>query len=809
MLTSYLKLALRHLLKHRLYAVINILGLSLGLTVFLFSGILVQYESDHDHMFPKRDRIFTVSSIFSSESNVAIGEYPNIRLAYGPLLKQALTEAEQVSRSVVRRRVLSIGDQHQYITIRFNDPGFTDIFDFEYLYGDASALDDPHGLILTDTVARELFGRIDVMGESLMLDHQYLLRVTAVIKDVPADSHFNSSFMPNSTLAAMASIQALIGIGDLQMEGEWESLNPLDLTYILLPEGHSQTQLQQQIEAVYTAHTPQEEQRHISAHKVRPLQDANTIVWDALGFPVLQSIQLLGLLVLITACLNYTNLATAQSFGRTREVGLRKAFGAGRHQLLLQFLIESIALTVFAMLVALSTLEILIPAYNDWTNKAVNLNYLGLVPHLTLTTLLAGLLAGVYPAYLIMGSHPIDSLHNTLLSSHKGHRFRSLMVTLQFAISIFILAMVMIIYAQNVKIKDLASDFPSSEVVILDQITKPAIKAQYSSLKTRLKNIPGVQSVTFSDGLIFHEAGEAYRVKSVQPSLHHKDPDFKLYAISSDMDYLDTYNIKLLAGRQLLPEDRFNSDNSRSNIMINIKAAHLLGFDTPEDVIGHSFTTITRLNQPQRHHTVVGLIPNQYFLGVHTPVEPLILLIEPERYAYISLRFNYKVSADTLNQVNAAWAEVIPEYPAQSESLDFYFNLFFRIPKGINTVLAAFAAIAFALALFGLFGLAAFMAQQRTKEIGIRKAMGANEKQIVSLLIWQFSLPVIWSLLIAVPLAYLASKIYLDFFPEQITTVFPVIGLASITALLTAWAVIAGHALKTARTAPIESLRYE
>ena len=813
--SSYLKLAIRNLAKHRLYAFINIAGLALGLTVFIFSDLLVSYEYEHDKMFAERDRVFTISSIFSPISGEPIKEYPNIRMAYAPLIRAEIKEAELVTRSLFRKRVITIKDKNYYQGIRFVETGFTRIFDFQYIHGDHSAISNHTALTITASTARKLFGHINVIGEKITLNHKLEMHIAAVIKDVPANSHFNSSMLPNTELTAFASLDALIAVGDFKKEGEWSSLNPTDLTYILLPKNRDRNWLQTELDTVFDRYTDDNEKKYISGFKVRPLVEHNIQVWEALGFPVLESVQLLGLLVLITACLNYTNLATAQSFGRTQEVGLRKTFGAEQIQLVMQFLTESITLAGFSMLLALSSVELLVPAYNSWTGKVVAIEYHAILPKLFLISIMVGLFSGAYPAYLISRPSPIESLRNTFLKSSKGAVFRNIMIAAQFSISIFILAMVMIIYFQNLKIRDLSSIFPRSQIVVLERLDMESVKKKHHLLRSQLNAIEGVQSVTFSGGVPFFEMGGSAKIT---PTKNAEKIVFKSYMVSVDSTFMDTYNIELLAGRSFdknITHDVVNNESRQINVIVNQLAAEKLGFGRDDTVIGQTFyqiptkKTSLRSTSQSTEYKIIGLMPDQYFLGVHMKMRPIVFLIKPETHRFASIKTNQENIKQMLNDIDTAWRSIVKDYPLQRSSLNFYFNRFFRIPIMINQVTAAFAGIALLLALIGLFGLAAFMARRRTKEIGIRKVMGADTNQIVRLLIWQISTPVLWSLSVAIPAAYFASNIYLDFFPERISFVVPLIFVASMLGILLAWAIIASHAISVARATPVSSLRYE
>lgn len=810
MFISYLTLALRNLAKNRLYACINIGGLAFGISIFVFSSILLNYETNHDNMFSKRDRTFVVGSVFNPESKLTISELMNVRTSYGPLFELEIKESEAVARAYLRHRLLSIDDKGFNIGFRFVDESFTRIFDFNYIYGNATAIDDPHGLILTASTAKLIFGRTDVLGEALELEHKESLHVSAVIEDVAKDSHFNSSFMPNGTLSAIASLALLAKSENFPVEGRWTDFSMFDTTYILLPEQYDREWLTDRVNTVSHRHAPSDERDYISALKIMPLVEIHNSVWESMGIPVLESVRLLGIFVLLIACVNYTNLAAAQSFGRAREVGLRKTLGATPLQLQAQFLLESITVTFFAMVLSVSIIELLIPTYNNLTGKIVALNYTDTLPWLALTTLLVGLLAGAYPAFLISRLNPIDSLRNTLQKGSSGNFIRSAMTAAQFTISIFMLAMVMIIFFQNDKMRENSNIFPKSNIVLLEGVGSPAIQKKHKLLKQELSALDGVSSVTYSKHVPFEQSNPFVQVTPIRgDTTLALTVNFR----SVDDEFLETYDIRLLSGRTVnrsFSNDIYENNRYQLNIVINKLAAKQLGFERGQDAIGQSIFRIPTQRFPENHqYTIVGLIADVNFNGEFTDIKPTAFFISNDMHMYASVRVSNHDLEKTLSEIDKVWQQVIGDQPIRRKFLDDVFNIMFNIFQMMNSVIAVFSAVALTLALIGLFGLSQFMAQWRTKEIGIRKIMGASTAQIVRLLIWQFSTPVLWSLVIALPITYLASNAFLNFFANKITFVVPLILIAAIIAITTAWAIVAAHAINIAKASPIQSLRYE
>ena len=814
MYSNYVKLALRNMAKNRLYAFINIAGLAIGLAVFLFGSILASYERDHDSMFSKRDQIYTAGSVFSADADIGVLETDSIYTAMAPLLLAESGGLETVARTVSREFLISLGESNDsyYQPVTFSDKELTRIFDFEFMYGDVTALDDPLGIVLSESLAQKFFGRADVVGELLTLDHEHDFRVTGVIENIPADSHFNSSLLQDQGDRIFASLVRLGPIrDDYNFDEDWGNLSMGDMTYMLLPEDKDQRWLTDQVNAVYQRHAPEGQVEFIPTLRVRPLVDSNTMIWDAMGIPAIDTIRLLGLLVLIIACVNYTNLATAQSLGRAREVGLRKTFGAGQGQLLVQFLVESLTTAALAMLLALAFLELFVPAFNQWSGKLVSLQYLSIAPFLLLTTIAVGVLAGAYPAYLITRSSPIDSLRNSMLKGNRGNLFRSIMIGSQFAISIFMLASVMVMYFQNQEVEKSSNIFPKSNIVILDRVNVDVIRERLPTLRQQLLAIPGVENATFSSQVPFEQSNSSSTVSRIKGD---DAAGIAINFIRIDEGFLDTYQIPLLEGRTLtrdIANDVRREDFYEVNILVNELGMKSLGYETREDALGQSFfsTRDEDDEDPITQFTIVGFVPDQNFLGLHNKIKPTVFMLSPNWLRTGSVRVQGANLSQTLQEIERVWEEVNPEYPIQQRFLDDVFGEIYVVFQTMNRVLASFALIALSLALIGLFGLAAFMAERRTREIGIRKVLGARVDQIARLLVWQFSIPVLWSLLVAMPAAYAASGLYLNFFADRILMLPFIIVLASMMGLVAAWLIVAGHAIKIATASPIQSLRYE
>jgi putative ABC transport system permease protein len=809
MILNHVKVALRNLRKNKLFATINILGLAIGLTIYVFGGLLVTYERTHDMFFDNAERIYTVGSTAAPGLNLGIDKVNSTYSAIGPIIEAELQEdIEAVARTINSEYLISVGRESFYEGILFADPTLLDIFDFDYLHGDASALRDPSGVVITESIAEKYFGRANVAGEVFTFDNEHDFHVAAVIADVPLNSHFSSSVFIDSAVSILVPMQGFNRMRGWDLAGDWRNLSMGNMTYVMVNDGMGQTWLEERLDSIYERFVPAPQKEIISSLTTTPLAQANLAVWDMIGMPVVAVVSLLSLLVLVVACVNYTNLATAQSLGRSREVGMRKTMGASQRQLLGQFLVESLVITAIAMVVAIAALELIIPLLNNAANKALTIDYLQTLPWLVLTTAVVGLLAGAYPAWLITRATPIEALRDTARKGKKGSRMRAVMIGVQFAISAFMLAVVSIVYVQNEKVKESSYVFPRSEIYTLSRLSIDGVRDRLDTLKYELEAIPNVDVVSYS-WQVPYEQNNSARSVSLKPG--DEAGKMKFHILTMTPDFLATYDIPILYGRGLsrdVANDRSKGDDETLNIVINELAAEKLGFASAEAAIKQRFYLLSE-DGINTEYVIVGVVPTQNIVGLFNEVKPFMFTYATDALRIGSVRITGGNMMDTIAEIEKAWDRVIPEYPMQGRFLDEVFDDVYNILKYMNAALAGFAFVALALALIGLFGLAAFMAAQRTKEIGMRKVLGASTAQIARLLVWQFSKPVLWALAVALPAAYFASTLYLNFFAERIDSPILVLVVAGALAVMLAWSTVAAHAIRIARANPIVALRYE
>ncbi|WND01661.1 ABC transporter permease [Temperatibacter marinus] len=809
MFGSYIKIALRSLSKNKLYAAINLIGLALGLAVYLISGLIAHYEKNHDHMFENRDRTYTVSSYNNPLNNNANVESSGTYMALQPLMKVQMPELT-VARGLDMEVLLQTDDKGFYEQAKFIDPEFLDIFNFDYSSGGKASLTGPNQAILTEEMAVKYFGTVDAVGRRFDIrgqDTVTSILVVAIIKEVAVDSHFNSDLMGNDRLGLMVHIKTIDTIWDfLKPDTNWGWLSSRYHSYIMTDGAVSLNSLNTRVNQLYMQSAPKRELDVVSKLVVRPLVDKNLSTWFSVGIPVIDIMEYLGLLILVVAIVNYSNLATAQNMGRFKEVGLRKTLGANRKQLLVQFMVECESIVCMAMVLALVLVELSIQPFNAALGKNLIIDYVAITPWVLTTTVLVGLMAGSYPAYMITKMSASDAIKNVAQKGRSGSLFRNIMIGVQFVISIVMLAMVLVVTSQNNEMTKDSEIFPKSQVMTLSRIDDQAIMDKKETLYNELMKLADVENVSFASQVPFVNQNWTWTVSKVKG----EDQGVSMNNMHGDPNFLDLYDIPIVAGRNF--DDKNSSDEAKSGdplakVIINEKAVSLLGFETPSEALGQS----VYVGDPKNPYelSILGVMEDRNVLGLQNHVKPFILRWREANYNYVSIRLRKGASSQTIDKIEDLWKQLFPKNPIEWSFLDSRFEENFKIMKASGSILAGFATLAMTLALFGLFGLAAFMAEQRTKEIGLRKILGAGIKQIVPMLLLQFSKPALWSMLIAFPLAYYSATRYLEIFATRIDSTIFLIVLACSFSVLLSWLTISVHALKVARENPIKALRYE
>ena len=820
MFKNYITVALRNIIKQKTHLAINLFGLTIGLMGFVLANIFADYEESYDTFFKDFERIHVVYSKIDPASGFGVPEINGVNSAFAPVYRAENPDAV-IARYYAREIVVGQGELQFYQDVQFIDPEFLDIFVFEAVDGNLKdALRRPNTAIMTEQAAARFFGNEPAVGKVLTFSSKADVEVIAVIRNLPANSHFSFSIIEDTKLGILASTQTLTQISNETIEGTWFDLSTSDRTYIKLAEGETKAGVSDKVDVVYQRHADEKRKEFISNLFLRPVKEANLLIWQVTGIPGMAVLRILGGLILVVAVINFINLATAQAMGRAREVGIRKTLGARPRQLIAQFLTEAVVVTLLAMFLALAMIEYLVPVINQALDKSVTFSPftdLGTLVFLVSTALVVGLLSGSYPAFLLARLPSSTALSAEMKTGKRAGLLRRALVVTQFGVSVFLVVSGLVIYAQNSHMRDQDYGFHHEDMIVIQRMNQDGIKESYTALKDEIARLPSVASVAGSSQVPFEQN-------------HHRRGFWKDGGVAEDsvgmnmkyvdLEYLDTYGLKLLEGRNFRadipndllidPEEEGGEMQGSVNIIMNALAARRLGFDPPAMALGQ--TLLSDWFEGQASYTIVGVMEDTDFLGFFNDMKPWVFVQRPAAFSHLTIRPTTGNVEAAVAEIDQVWSRIIPDYPIQRTSVDELFDALFKIFQGMNTAVAGFAGLALLVACAGLFGLSAFVAETRTKEIGIRKVMGATTSQIAQLLVWQFSKPVFLANLLAWPLAYLAMQQYLNFFADRIgegagfLIFFMVAGIFS---LILAALTVGSHALRIARRTPVMALRYE
>ena len=805
MLKNYVKIALRNIFRNKMYSLINLTGLAIGLAACLMIWLWVQDELSFDRFHQNAGRIYRVERKFDFRD--LHGQAPITSAPYGPALVSDYPEVENFVR--IHPQEISFKD-HKNVFYKqhliFADNAIFKIFDFPLERGDPlTALKQPMSMVLTRENALKYFGTEDVVGKSLTVDWrgtQTDFQITGILEEVPHNSHFQFD-----VLASLSSYPA-------EQMSSW--FGNFLYTFVLLEEGSSVPELEGKFSSFMTKYMaadftkvvgPDTDINDVFQLKLKPILDIH--LHPAEEFEIgpqgsLTSVYIfsaIALLILVIACINFMNLSTARANKRAKEVGIRKTVGAFKHQLRGQFLGESVLLAFIALILAVVLIHVFIPVFNGISGKTLTLGMLFHASNVIILAgiaLAAGLLAGLYPAFFLTRFDPARVLKGGAKSGTGKSIFRRSMAVIQFVISITLIIGTLIVFKQMDYIQKKSLGFDKENVVIIpadSQQVRQNIEAFRNTLNedTRIKsfsvssNIPG--SVMFSD--------TAYKREGT-------DDVFSLIFMETDYEFVDTYGFKVTHGRSFSKEFSTDIDGA---IMINQAAAREIGF-TPEEALGKKLFRFLEVNEFQEL-SIIGVMEDFHFKSLHKIIEPCLLVLDPRNFDNISIRIMPGDVRETLGFIEQKWAEIFPGEQFEYNFLDTRIDLLYKSEGQMRNLFLIFSTLSIFVACLGLFGLAAFTAEERTKEIGVRKVMGASSANILFILSKEFAKWVLVANVVAWPIAYFVMTKWLQNFAYQTGVGFWPFILSAVLALLIAMFTVSYQSIKAARTDPVECLRYE
>jgi len=817
MLWNYVAAALRNLLRNGLYAVINILGLALGFAAVILIALFVRDEYSYDRFIPDHDRIYNVTEVVSppGEANLRIGvTAPHI----GGAMKLDFPEVDAFTRLGPAQAALRHANIETTAQVYWADPNFFDLFPLRTYAGNLhDALRKPDALVLTRTAARRYFGREDVLGEPIELDRKYTLHVAAVLEDLPSNTHLSAEvFAPG-----IASFSALAYYDRTPVNPD--SLVPENTyTYIRLKPGARVERLTAAMPDFAVRHVPGVfagipigqayrfnliplTQIHLqpgSIADMKPNGDVRT----------LQTLTGIAVLILFIAASNFVSMMTARAAGRALEIGVRKAEGATRRQIIVQFLSECLSYAAVALILAMIAVELLLPMLNTFLRREIVFDYvreplMGGV--LFAVWLVTGLAAGAYAAFVLSMFQPGAVLKGVVFLPGGSGRLRQALVVFQFGTLIALIVSTMTIQHQTEYAMRDRLRLPTDQIFLANGGCSPAFRDAAA-------HIPGVLSDSCSSGSAL--TYDRFSVSFESPDGH----PVSLRGAGVDYGFFELFGVKPTAGR-LFSQDRGEDDLLQSgadksaspSFVVNETAARALGYANPTSAV-NQYRIWSRItgdfehmkNSQAQSSQLIGVVPDFSVGSVRDVIEPTVYFVDPDRFWFTVLKLDGRRIPEAMQAVKDLWSRT-QNKPFDGLFLSERVNELYGDIQRQSTLFSLFSAVAVVSASLGLLGLAVFTAERRTREIGLRKVMGASRWDILRFLGWQFARPVLWANVIAWPLAYVGMHRWLEGFAYHVDLSPLTFLVASVLALVIALATVSGHALIVARTRPVVALRYE
>jgi len=776
MFKNYLKIACRNIFKHKGYSTINILGLAIGIACTILILQWVQDELSYDRFHKNADHLYVAT--FSNGSKVT-------PTALAGFLKSEYPEVMNTSRlSFMGRNLIKYGEKETNedggIMV---DPSFLQMFTIPFIQGDpTTALNDPHSILISERLAEKYFGAEDAVNKMMTVAASHDLMVTGVFENYPPNSHIYFEYIIPLTLSL-----------------EWNrNLNTWDWNdirnYVQLQDNTPVQSVDRKISDVVERHRPQDK-RPISLQSITRLHlyrfnesgglIAYVYMFSAMAF-----------FILLIACINFMNLTTARSTARAKEVGIRKTVGAGKFHLIRQFFSESILLTIFSLVIGIILVILFLPVFNSLTGKHFTLQFLyqqttvfGIIG----ITLLTGMIAGSYPALFLSHFQPVKVLKGALTSGMKSSLFRKILVVTQFTLSILLILGTLMIYRQVHFMRTRELGFDRENIVYLS--IGGRFRQNIDTIRAEMLKNPNILNVTLTDVAPYRWSSNA-GVGDVHWE-GKTNQQVKMVMTSVDYNYLETIGLEMVHGRFFSKE--YATDASEAYV-VNEAAVRAMEMEEP---IGKE------LRVWDLGGRIIGVVKDYHFESLHHDIIPMAMRIRPNWYSMACIRINPNNVTAALSFLEEKWEEMYPEYPFEYRFLDDTINNQYRSEDAIGRIVKYFTFLAIFISSLGLFGLASFSTEQRTKEIGIRKVCGASTPGLLMLLSKEFFKLVIFACLIATPAAYYIMNGWFRNFAYRIGMDIGVVLLAAMSSLLIAFLTVSYHSIKAARANPIDALRYE
>lgn len=805
MFRNYLKTAIRNLLRYKGFAIINISSLTIGIIGCLVIGLFVWDEWQYDKKIPGGENVYRIYEQRKDNDNIT---YAAISApAFATFLKRTYPEVDTTTRILmsIDKFLMEVGEKRNYEEKGwFVEPSFFQVFPLKFSKGDPNtALIEPRTIVINEELAKKYFNNEDPINKTIYLDKD-TLTVKGVFAKLPDHFHLDFHYL--------VSLQTA-GIPKQRMERwTWHQF----YTYVKLKPGTNVQQLQDKFQAhikkdIFPTLT---QAGSTFLPFFQPLRDVHLRSADFIydnavrgNQTYVKALTIIALFVLVIAGFNFVNLATARSFRRAKEIGVRKVIGAERKQLIIQFIGETILLSVLSMLIAVIATFLIVPLLNQFTGKSIVFNpftnpILGLV--IIAAGIVIGMIAGVYPALVLSGFQPIKVLKNMKLIGGSGAWLRQTLVVIQFSLSVLLIVSTTIVYRQTKFLNNTDIGFNKEQVVYFQ--VRGDLEKNLDAFKSELKRSANIVSITSGYGL----PGDLYAGDGVKIIGADGEKDRSANVFIGDHDYVKTLGLRIIAGRDFSKD---MATDVEEGFLINETAVKEWGFGMPENAIGQKISwdkwaPKDTLNKVKRGK-VIGVVEDFHYKSLHEKVTASVIQIYPQEQFAVAVKLKTADIKSTIGYINTVWNKFVPGFPLDYKFMDETYAKMYKAEAKLSDLLWIFTIMAIVVGCMGLFGLAAFSAEQRMKELGIRKVLGASAFNIVGLLSKNFLVLVIIASLIAFPVAWWAMNSWLKDFPYRVNISWWVFGIAIIAALTVSLLTVSFQAIRAAIANPVKSLRTE
>ena len=804
MLKNYLKIALRNIARHKVFAAINISGLAIGIAACLLLFTVIKYELSYDKFQLNFKNIYHVvtrdkhSDGFEYNPGVPIPALDALRTDFPQVITGALYSSSNSQVTVLGANQNIATAEKKFIEESgnfFSDPQFFQVFHFNWLSGSPDVLSEPNVTVLTKKRAEKYFGDWKhAIGQFLKLDNAVTVKVAGIFEDVPGNSDF-----PLALVTSFETFKKNPGLfGSVT---EWGRTSSNFQVFMLLPQSITPDNINKQLAQFSKKHYSKPKQ-NIRLNYLQPLSEihfdkqlgnfgdhltSKTILW---------TLALIGIFIIFMACINFINLSTAQAVGRSKEVGIRKVLGSNRRQLFSQIMGETVLIVIASIILAIVLASLSLPyiKYVASIKETLSLINLQTIFFLLAVIIIVTILAGLYPALILSGFKPALALKNKITSATVGGiSLRRGLVVLQFAISQILIIGTIVAISQMNFIRKADLGFNKEGVFILNVNTDSAVVSRLPAFKEKLLQLPEVQSVSFSS-----DVPSSDNNWSTNFAFDHKpDEQFHLFEKYADEDYFKTYGLQIIAGKAFTKSDTINE------VVINETLVKKLDVKDPLDVLGKE------IDMGRRWKKIVGVVKDFKTNSLREEIKPTAIAERNEFYGTAGIKLRSSNTAQTIDAIQKTWDEFFPEYAYTSSFMDEDISKFYQQEDQLSLLYKIFAGIAIFISCLGLYGLVSFMAVQRTKEIGVRKVLGASVKNIIYLFSKEFTILILIGFIVAVPVAWYMMSTWLENFVFRININIKVFAIAMLISIIITWITVGYKSIKAAMANPVKSLRTE